>query len=111
VAIGAHQVEIMAFDDISRCFQQTRKWFCGVVVTNGRGSPQDGLYVNYTDEEMQMVRPREQKKAAVIGEYGAQVLLDYPSSAVKDALNPRPLDDIKKIITLGALPSVLGVMS
>ena len=39
MAIGAHQddLEIMAYDGIIKCFQQTDKWFCGIVVTNGSG--------------------------------------------------------------------------
>jgi LmbE family N-acetylglucosaminyl deacetylase len=96
IGIGAHQddLEIMAFDGIRKCFQREDQWFCGVVVTNGSGSPRDGLYRGYTDDEMQIVRRKEQKKAAVIGEYGAQVLLDYPSSAVKDSGNRAPVEDL-----------------
>ena len=56
-----------------------------MVVTDGRGSPRDDLYKEYTDEQMRLVRFKEQHKAAVVGEYAAQVLLDYPSQAVKDA--------------------------
>ena len=74
--------------------QQDDKWFCGVVVTNGSGPPREDLYKDYTDEAMQVVRRKEQKKAAVIGEYAAQVLLDYPSSAVKDNSNKAPVKDI-----------------
>jgi len=96
MAVGAHQddIEIMAFDGILQCFQRDDKWFCGVVVTNGSGSPRDDLYKDYTDEAMQVVRRKEQKKAALIGEYAAQVLLDYPSSAVKDNSNKAPVKDI-----------------
>ncbi len=107
VAIGAHQddIEIMAFDGILKCFQRDDKWFCGAVVTNGSGSPRavsrrghrhygNDVYKNYTDEEMRVIRRKEQKKAAVVGEYGAQVLLDYPSSVVKDGSNQAPIKDI-----------------
>jgi len=96
LAVGAHQddLEIMAYDGILKCFQREDKWFCGVVVTNGSGSPRDDLYKHYTDEEMQVVRRKEQKKAAVVGEYGALVLLDYPSSAVKDGSNKAPVEDL-----------------
>jgi LmbE family N-acetylglucosaminyl deacetylase len=87
LAIGAHQddLEIMAFDGILACFQQPDRWFTGVVVTNGAGSSRAGVYANYTDEEMVEVRNKEQKKAAVIGEFSAQFLLDHPSSHVKSA--------------------------
>jgi LmbE family N-acetylglucosaminyl deacetylase len=96
MAIGAHQddLEIMAYDGILKCFQRRDKWFCGVVVTNGSGSPRDDLYRDYTDADMQVVRRLEQKKAAVVGEYGAQVLLDYPSPAVKEAANRAVMEDL-----------------
>lgn len=89
MAVGAHQddVEIMAFDGILQCFQRNDRWLCGVVMTDGSGSPRDDLYRNYTDEEMRTIRRKEQKKAAVVGEYGALALLDYPSAAVKDPAN------------------------
>jgi LmbE family N-acetylglucosaminyl deacetylase len=100
LAIGAHQddIEIMAFDGILKCFQRDDRWFCGVVVTNGSGSPRDDVYENYTDEEMRVVRRKEQKKAAVVGEYAAQVLLDYPSAVVKDGANPSPVKDIELLL-------------
>lgn len=108
MAVGAHQddIEIMAFDGILKCFQRDDKWFCGVVVTNGSGSPRDDLYKDYTDEAMQAVRRKEQKKAAVIGEYAAQVLLDYPSSAVKDGSNKSPVEDIGLLLK-AAKPEVV----
>jgi LmbE family N-acetylglucosaminyl deacetylase len=100
MAIGAHQddIEIMAFDGILRCFQRNDRWFCGVVVTNGSGSPRDDLYGDYSDEAMRTVRRKEQKKAAVVGEYAAQVLLDYPSAAVKDASDKAPVQDIGLVL-------------
>jgi LmbE family N-acetylglucosaminyl deacetylase len=100
MAVGAHQddLEIMAIDGILKCFQREDRWFTGVVVTNGSGSPRDVLYKDYTDEAMQVVRAREQKKAAVLGEYAAQVLLDYPSSAVKDGSNKDPVEDIAQLL-------------
>jgi len=108
MAIGAHQddLEIMATDGILTCFQQSDKWFTGVVVADGRGSPRDGLYRDYTDEEMRAVRVTEQKKAAVIGEYGAQVLLDYPSAAVKDRANKGPVEDLLMLLKM-ARPEVV----
>ena len=108
MAIGAHQddLEIMAFDGIRKCFQREDQWFCGVVVTNGSGSPRDDLYRDYTDAEMQVVRRKEQKKAATIGEYGAQVLLDYPSSAVKDSGDRAPVEDLELLLEV-AKPQVV----
>lgn len=100
MAVGAHQddLEIMACDGILKCFQRDDRWFCGVVMTDGSGSPRDGLYARYSDEEMQVVRRKEQKKAAIVGEYGAQVLLDHPSSAVKDSSNRAPLEDLRALL-------------
>ena len=102
LGIGAHQddLEIMAFHGVLACFGSDDNWFCGVTVTNGSGSPRDDLYADYSDEDMQVVRRAEQKKAAHVGEYGAQVLMDYPSSAVKDPGNPDPKDDLKDLIEL-----------
>ena len=108
LALGAHQddLEIMAIDGILKCFQRENKWFTGVVVTNGRGSPRAGLYKDYTDDQMWVVRNKEQKKAALVGEFAAQILLDYPSSAVKDGANKQPVDDIVQILKL-AQPEVV----
>ncbi len=107
MAIGAHQddLEIMAFSGILECFQQDDGWFCGVVATNGSGAPRSGVYGEYTDEQMQAVRRQEQKKAAVVGEYGAQVLLDYPSSTVKGG-SKAPVQDIATLLEM-ASPKVV----
>jgi len=96
MGIGAHQddLEIMAIDGILQCFQRTDKWFTGVVMTNGSGSPRDDLYNDYTDEDMRAVRAKEQKKAAIVGEYTAQVLLDYTSAAVRDPTNKDTVEDL-----------------
>lgn len=108
LAVGAHQddLEVMAWEGIAACFQRPERWFCGVVVTNGAGSPRAGLYRDFTDQEMRAVRMKEQRKAAVVGEYGAQVLLDYPSSAVKDARDPAPVADLQAIL-LATRPEVV----
>lgn len=86
LCIAAHEddIEFMAYAPIAECFGKRDKWFCGVVVTDGAGSPRNGLYANYTDEEMKVVRIEEQKKAAMLGECGAQLLLGHPSKQVKD---------------------------
>ncbi len=108
LAVAAHQddIEIMAYDGILRCFQRDDRWFCAVIVTNGSGSPRDDLYKDYTDEEMQRVRRKEQKKAAVVGEYGALALLDHPSSAVKDGANEAPVADLVRLLQ-AARPQVV----
>ena len=100
LCLAAHQddIEIMAAQPILECFQQEAKWFAGVVVTDGRGSPRDGLYQEYTDDEMRLVRFKEQRKAAMIGEFAAQIMLDIPSNVIKDASCREPVDDILAIL-------------
>jgi len=100
LCIAAHQddIEIMAAGPILECFQRQDKWFTGVVVTDGRGSPRNGLYEQYDDEEMRLVRFKEQRKAAVVGEYAAQILLDHPSRVVKDGQNTAPVEDILSLL-------------
>jgi LmbE family N-acetylglucosaminyl deacetylase len=82
------------------------KRFLGVIISDGAGSPRDNLYSSYTDEEMRRVRRAEQKKAAVLGEYSGIVLLDYPSSVVKDSKDLAVKEDLKKII-VAAKPSYI----
>ena len=108
LAVGAHQddLEIMAYEGIITCFQQTDKWFTGVVVTNGSGSAREDIYKDYSDDDMRAVRFKEQKKAAVVGEYAAQALLDYPSSPVKDGANKDPVADLKLLLE-AAKPEVV----
>jgi LmbE family N-acetylglucosaminyl deacetylase len=100
MAISAHpdDIEIMAAAPILECFQQEDKWFTGVVVTDGGGSPRDGLYEHYDDEQMRRVRFKEQRKAAVVGEYAAQVMLDYPSKAIKDGANRQAIEDLARLM-------------
>jgi len=108
MAIGAHQddLELMAIDGILKCFQKSDLWFTAVVVTDGRGSPRAGDYQDYSDEDMRLVRFAEQKKAAYVGEYAAQILLDHPSKAIKDGSNPGPTSDLLKILK-AARPQVV----
>jgi LmbE family N-acetylglucosaminyl deacetylase len=101
IAVSAHQddIEIMAFHGILACFGIPDKQFMGVVVTDGAGSPRDGIYASYTDEQMRAVRRMEQKKAAFVGEYSAMAFLDHPSSAVKNPGNAGPREDIKALLS------------
>lgn len=86
LAVVAHQddIEIMAYHGIAECFGHPDKWFTGVVVTDGAGSPRSGIYERFSGEEMKQVRVLEQRKAAYVGEYSCQLQLGYPSSAVKN---------------------------
>lgn len=100
LGVCAHQddLEILALHGIIECFHHKERGFSGVVVTNGAGSARDFEYADYTDEQMQDVRRLEQKKAAFIGEYKAQILMDHPSSHVKDPKNEAVIEDIRKVL-------------
>ena len=100
LAISAHQddIEIMAIDGILKCYGKSEQWFTGVVVTNGAGSPRAGLYKDFSDEQMRQIRVIEQKKAAMVGGYAAQALLDFPSATVKDGREKAPVEDIRSLI-------------
>jgi len=108
MGVGAHQddLEILAYHGIVEAFGKSDDWFAGVVVTNGSGSPRDGLYADYTDDEMREIRRAEQKKAAVLGEYGSMAFLDYPSSAVKSAEETSIVDDLTMLLDV-ARPKVV----
>jgi LmbE family N-acetylglucosaminyl deacetylase len=108
MGISAHQddIEIMAMEGVLGAFGQPDKWFTGVIVTNGAGSARDDMYANYTDEEMQHVRRLEQKKAAYVGEYGAQAFLDFASSEVRDPAATAPVENLKALL-LAAQPEVV----
>jgi LmbE family N-acetylglucosaminyl deacetylase len=108
MAISAHQddIELMAYDGILKCFGRDDEWFTGVVVTNGAGSARNGLYGTYTDEAMQKVRKQEQKKAAFIGDYAAQLLLNYSSTEAKDPQNKDIIAELKQLM-LAARPKAI----
>lgn len=108
MSIAAHHddIEIMAYEGIEKCFQNTTHHFTGVVVTNGSGSARDNMYKNYTDEQMMKVRKEEQKKAARLGEFSALVLLDYPSKEVKDKENKTVIQELAVLLDK-ARPDVL----
>ncbi len=108
MAISAHQddIEIMAGEGILKCFGREDEWFFAVVVTDGAGSPRNGLYAGYSGEQLQAVRQLEQKKAAFVGEYGALALLNYSSSEAKDPKNSLVTDEIKALVT-SARPKIV----
>jgi LmbE family N-acetylglucosaminyl deacetylase len=100
LCISAHQddIEIMAYHGVSECFGRKDKWFTGVVVTNGAGSPRSGIYGDYTDEEMQKVRLTEQRKAAFVGDYACQIQLGFTSSQVKSPTETAVVADLTQIL-------------
>jgi LmbE family N-acetylglucosaminyl deacetylase len=100
LGVSAHQddLEIMAAGGILACFRQPDRWFTGVVVTDGAGSPRDGRYRGFTDARMRELRREEQRKAARIGEYSAVLQLDHPSVAVRNPADTSPVDDLVEIL-------------
>lgn len=100
LAISAHQddIELMAPQGVLECFGSKEKFFTGVVTADGAGSPRNGLYASYTDEEMKEVRIREQQKAAFVGDYSAQLQLGYTSSQIKDPNNEAIIDEYVEIL-------------
>lgn len=100
LGIGAHQddLEIMAIDGILKSYANVGAWFTGVVVSDGAGSPRAGRFADFSDERMVAARIEEQKRAADIGLYAAQVLLLHPAAELKDGNNARPVDDIESIL-------------
>ena len=85
MGIVAHpdDLEILAYPGILDCLRAGDRWFCGVVATDGRGSPRSGPFAGMTDDAMRAIRQREQEKAALVGEYGAVVMLDRTSADVQ----------------------------
>jgi LmbE family N-acetylglucosaminyl deacetylase len=102
LGIAAHHddLELMAAHGILECFARTDRFFTGVIVSDGAGSARDFEYKQFSDEQMKEVRRGEQKKAAYVGEYGAQFLLGHPSSAVKDAKHAHVLQDLTAILQI-----------
>lgn len=108
MCIAAHHddIEIMAPQAILDCFGREDRWFFGVVATNGAGSPRSDLYAKHTDRQMQAVRKVEQRKAAMVGEFGALAMLDHPSADVKKPGHPGVVGDLRALL-LAARPDVV----
>jgi LmbE family N-acetylglucosaminyl deacetylase len=85
LGIGAHQddLEFMAYQGILECFRNQKKWFSGVVCTNGAGSSRTGPYADCSDGELCRIRRQEQRLAAQIGQYGFMAQLDFSSAEIR----------------------------
>ncbi len=86
LCIAAHHddIELMAINAILDCYNSESEEFTAVVSTDGGGSPRSGDYALFTDDEMKLVRRKEQLNAAKLGKYYAQIFLDYTSSEIKN---------------------------
>ncbi|MDI1336051.1 MAG: PIG-L family deacetylase [Lacunisphaera sp.] len=100
LCLAAHQddIEIMAYHGIAACFGRKDRWFTGVVVTDGSGSPRAGRFARYSDEQMKAVRRTEQRRAAKIGKYAAAIQLAHPSAVVKTAKSAAVHADLVAIL-------------
>lgn len=109
LGIGAHQddLEFMAFHGISLCYEQDMHWFSGITCTDGGGSSRKGKYADTSDEEMKVVRIKEQRKAAELGKYSFIEQLGYSSAEVKDPEQRGALVDQLEILLLTTQPEVV----
>jgi len=101
LCLAAHQddIEIMAYHGIAECHGRRGRWFTGVVLTDGSGSPRSGRFASHTDEQMKAVRRAEQRKAARLGKYSAVIQLAHPSTVVKSAQSAVVRDDLAAILS------------
>jgi LmbE family N-acetylglucosaminyl deacetylase len=99
-------IEIMAYHGIIECRGREDRWFSGVVVTNGAGSPRTGRYAKVSDAQMQAIRRREQRRAARLGGYSIQIQLAHPSAAEKRPGHPGVSADLRQIFA-GCRPEVV----
>lgn len=100
LGIGAHQddLEVIAIHGILEAYDDQNKHFTGVTITDGRGAPRSGPFADMKDDDLWKIRVEEQKKAASIGKYLAQVLLNYSSNSVKKTSRGKVIEDLKKIL-------------
>ncbi len=98
LGVGAHadDLEIMAIHGILACYARPDRWFCGAVVTDGAGSPQGSTAL--ARATLREVRRGEQVRAATLGQYGAQVLLDHTSEQVKAARDEGVVADLVALL-------------
>lgn len=101
LCVTAHQddIEINAYPAVAECYGRLDRFFTGVTVTNGAGSPRAGKYAAITDAQMQDVRREEQRAAARLGKYNLQLQLAHPSADVKQPGHPGVRADLQAIFS------------
>lgn len=100
LGIGAHQddLEIFAIHGILRAYENPDKHFTGVTMTDGRGAPRSGPCAGISDDDLWEIRVEEQKKAASIGNYLAQILLNIASNRLKRPPREGAVKDLQMIL-------------
>jgi len=100
LGIGAHpdDLEIMSWHAIGTCHASSDRWFSGVIVTDGAGSPRNGPFAKYSDEDLKQARFEEQRQAAILGEYSALVMLGFSSAAAKATRNTELAADLLAVL-------------
>ena len=108
LCVAAHQddIEIMAYPGIAECRGRADRWFSGVVVTGGGGSPRIGRFARMSNDDMMARRRAEQREAARLGRYSIQIQLAHPSAAVKRPELSGVRDDLRQIFG-GCRPEVV----
>jgi LmbE family N-acetylglucosaminyl deacetylase len=108
LCVGAHadDIEIMAYSAIAECYGSRKRFFTGVVATDGSGSPRAGRYANVTNAEMRTLRRDEQRNAARLGKYCLQLQLAHPGETWKSPGNPQVAADLATVFG-GCAPSVV----
>ena len=108
LGIGAHQddLEFMAFEGILACYDQSDRWFGGIIMTDGRGSSRKGPYAGWTDDQIAAERVKEQHAAARLGQFSFIAQLGYQSKEVRGADQTDPVDDLVALLA-AARPEVV----
>jgi LmbE family N-acetylglucosaminyl deacetylase len=101
LCVIAHQddIEINAYPAVAECYGRADRFFTGVTVTDGAGSPRSGPFANFTDEQMKAVRVEEQRAAARLARYNLQLQLAHPSADVKKSGHAGVLADLTEIFS------------
>jgi LmbE family N-acetylglucosaminyl deacetylase len=102
LGIGAHpdDLELLMVVPAAVAYDRADRWFTGVTVTDGAGSPRRGRFAALSGDELVAVRRAEQRRAAAVGRYAAAVQLAYPSAGVRDPAGPTRGELVEDLVTL-----------
>ncbi len=108
LGVGAHadDLEILAIHGILECYAEPGRWFSGVIVTDGAGSVRNGPFARHSDAELVCERQREQRRAAELGQYAAQLQLGFSSAELKGGSEAerRPVVDLLEAVLRASRP-------